>query len=110
MTIFLISLAGIPPTLGFIGKWYIFSAAITRGYVMLAIIGVLTSVVSVYYYMRVVYVMFMKDSPEDAEQAASVESPNYTARVVAFGFAAMILVLGLFPTHIIEFAQVLAGN
>lgn len=109
MTVFLVSLAGIPPTLGFIGKWYIFSAAITRGYVMLAIIGILTSVVSVYYYMRVVYVMFMKDSPEDAEQAASVESKNYTARVVAFGFAAMILLLGLFPTHIIEFAR-LAGN
>lgn len=101
MTIFLLSLAGVPPTFGFVGKWYIFSAAITHGYITLAIIGVATSLVSIYYYMRVVYVMFMKDAPEADEEAATIEPSSLAARVVAFGFAAMILVLGLFPSGII---------
>jgi NADH-quinone oxidoreductase subunit N len=101
MTIFLLSLAGVPPTFGFVGKWYIFSSAIDRGYITLAIIGVATSLVSIYYYMRVVYVMFMKDAPEKDEEAATMEPSSITARVVAFGFAAMIIVLGLFPSGII---------
>src|SRR5688572_18794708 len=59
MTIFLLSLGGFPPLAGFIGKWYVFSAAIKAGYVWLAIIGVLTSVVAVFFYLRVVVMMYM---------------------------------------------------
>ena len=54
MTVFLLSLGGFPPMAGFIGKWYIFSAAVERGHYWLAIIGVLTSVVSVFFYLRIV--------------------------------------------------------
>src|SRR5687767_13897764 len=61
MTVCLLSLGGLPPTAGFIAKWYIFSAAVSAGYYDLAIIGVLTSVVSVFFYLRVVVMMYMSD-------------------------------------------------
>ena len=61
MTIFLLSLGGFPPTAGFIAKWYIFSAAIGSGYYGLAIIGVLSSVVSVFFYLRIVVMMYMSE-------------------------------------------------
>ncbi len=59
MTIFLLSLGGFPPMAGFIAKWYVFSAAVKAGYTWLAIIGVLTSVVSVFFYLRIVVMMYM---------------------------------------------------
>ena len=61
MTVFLLSLGGFPPMAGFIGKWYIFSAAVERGHYWLAIIGVLTSVVSVFFYLRIVVMMYMTE-------------------------------------------------
>ena len=61
MTVCLLSLGGLPPTAGFIGKWYIFSAAVSAGYYWLAIIGVLTSVISVFFYLRVVVMMYMAE-------------------------------------------------
>ena len=61
MTIFLLSLGGFPPTAGFIAKWYMFTAAIGAGYYGLAIIGVLSSVVSVYFYLRIVVMMYMSE-------------------------------------------------
>ena len=64
MTVFLLSLGGLPPTAGFIGKWYIFSAAIQEGHYWLAIIGVLTSVVSVFFYLRIVVMMYMTEGPD----------------------------------------------
>ena len=64
MTVFLLSLGGFPPTAGFIGKWYIFSAAVQEGHYWLAIIGVLTSVVSVFFYLRIVVMMYMTEGPE----------------------------------------------
>ena len=65
LTIFLLSLGGFPPTAGFIGKWYLFSAAVGGGDYGLAIIGVLTSVVSVFFYLRVVVMMYMSDRAVD---------------------------------------------
>src|SRR4051812_15819987 len=61
MTVCLLSLGGLPPTAGFIGKWYIFSAAVSSGNYVLAIIGVLTSVISVFFYLRVVVMMYMSE-------------------------------------------------
>ena len=66
MTVFLLSLGGFPPLAGFIGKWYIFNAAVQEGYYWLAIIGVLTSVVSVFFYLRIVVMMWMTEGPEVA--------------------------------------------
>ena len=61
MTFFLLSLGGFPPTAGFIAKWYVFSAAIGAGYYGLAVIGVLSSVVSVFFYLRIVVIMYMSE-------------------------------------------------
>jgi NADH-quinone oxidoreductase subunit N len=61
MTIFMLSLTGIPPTLGFVGKFYLFSSVIAGGYYWLAVIGVVTSLISAYYYLRVVVMMYMRE-------------------------------------------------
>ena len=70
MTVCLLSLGGLPPTAGFIGKWYIFQAAVSAGYYWLAIIGVLTSVVSVFFYLRVVVMMYMAERDGAARAGA----------------------------------------
>ncbi len=61
MTIFMLSLTGMPPTLGLVGKFYLFRTAIQGGFIGLAIIGVITSLISAYYYLRVVVMMYMRD-------------------------------------------------
>ena len=68
MTIFMLSLIGLPPTIGLVGKFYLFRAVIDGGFTGLAIIGVLTSLVSAYYYLRVVVTMYMKDGEPTAER------------------------------------------
>ena len=68
MAVFMFSLAGFPPLAGFLGKWAVFAPAIDAGLVWLAVIGVLTSAVSAYYYLRVLVVFFMK--PGDAQSGA----------------------------------------
>jgi NADH-quinone oxidoreductase subunit N len=101
MTVCLLSLGGLPPTAGFIGKWYIFSAAVSAGYYGLAIIGVLTSVVSVFFYLRVVVMMYM------ADRDAALAMP---ARITGVGMAALvasivvIFYLGILPTLALNFA------
>jgi len=72
MAVFMVSLSGIPPTAGFFAKFYVFSAAVGAGYVDLAIIGVLNSLVSVYFYMRLVFLMYMKDETQPLESMASL--------------------------------------
>jgi NADH-quinone oxidoreductase subunit N len=90
----------LPPTAGFIGKWYIFSAAVSAGYYKLAIVGVLTSVVSVFFYLRVVVMMYMAD--RDALQAP--------ARITPVGMAALavataaIFYLGILPAQVLDLA------
>jgi NADH-quinone oxidoreductase subunit N len=61
LTVFLLSLGGFPPTVGFIAKWYIFSAAVQQNLITLAVLGVLSSVVSVFFYLRIVVMMYMTD-------------------------------------------------
>jgi NADH-quinone oxidoreductase subunit N len=69
MTVFMLSLTGIPPTLGFVGKFYLFRAAISGQFYLLAVIGVLTSLISAYYYLRVVVTMYMREGePEIANE------------------------------------------
>src|SRR5262245_18796730 len=67
MAVFMLSLIGLPPTIGLIGKFYLFRAVIEGGFTGLAIIGVLTSLISAYYYLRVVVTMYMKDGEPSAE-------------------------------------------
>ena len=74
MLLFMLSLGGIPPTAGFMGKFWLFGAAIEAGYVWLAVIGVLNSAISLYYYIRIVVFMYVK--PPDGRIAAGHESPS----------------------------------
>jgi len=67
MTIFMLSLTGMPPTLGLVGKFYLFRTAVEGGFIGLAIIGVLTSLISAYYYLRVVVVMYMREGEAEAQ-------------------------------------------
>jgi len=101
MTIFLFSLAGMPPTAGFIGKFYLFSGAIQKGYIWLAVIGVLNSAASVYYYLRVMVYMYMKDSTEEFDWM-QVTVPM--ALCVAISVAGS-MIPGIVPSLILQYAQ-----
>jgi len=100
MTVFLLSLGGFPPTAGFIGKWYIFSAAVQEGHYTLAIIGVLSSVVSVFFYLRIVVMMYMTD------EGAAPARPPISATAMAGLSLAMLATfyLGVLPTRVIDYA------
>jgi NADH-quinone oxidoreductase subunit N len=100
MTIFLLSLGGLPPTAGFIGKWYIFAAAVQQGHYWLAIIGMLTSVISVYYYLRIVVMMYMSES-DHASPVARLSPASTAALAMA---VAAVFYLGVYPTDAIELA------
>jgi NADH-quinone oxidoreductase subunit N len=100
LTVFLLSLGGFPPTAGFIGKWYLFSAAVTAGHYGLAIIGVLSSVVSVYFYLRVVVMMYMSD-----EVSASPVTTPSAASVFALAVPTVAtFYLGILPTRVLDLA------
>ena len=101
MTVCLLSLGGLPPTAGFIGKWYVFSAAVSAGYYGLAIIGVLTSVVSVFFYLRVVVMMYMVDRDAALAPPAPVASLGMAALIVSI---AAIFYLGILPSRVLTFA------
>lgn len=101
MTLFMISLAGIPPAAGFMGKFYLFSAAVNAGFVGLAIIGVLNSVVSVYYYLRIVVIMYMGPSKEP-QQPARTRLPWVSAALAVTAVAT--LWLGVHPSFVIAAA------
>jgi NADH-quinone oxidoreductase subunit N len=100
LTVFLLSLGGFPPTAGFVAKWYVFSAAVRAGQYSLAIIGVLTSVVSVFFYLRIVVMMYMSDR---AEGAAPIETPR-TALLALAASVAILLYLGVLPARLLDLA------
>jgi NADH-quinone oxidoreductase subunit N len=101
MTVFLLSLGGFPPMVGFIGKWYVFSAAVKGGHYWLAIIGVLTSVVSVFFYLRIVVMMYMTPSGETIARYPPVPKIAGFALVVS---AALVLYLGILPARVLDWA------
>jgi NADH-quinone oxidoreductase subunit N len=100
MTVFLLSLGGFPPMAGFIAKWYVFSAAVKAGDNVLAIIGVLTSVVSVFFYLRIVVMMYMTPSDTPARFPA-VPRMAGAALIVS---AILVFYLGILPTRVIDWA------
>lgn len=97
MTIFMLSLTGIPLTGGFIGKWFVFQATLEAGLVPLAIIGVLTSVVSAFYYVRVIVNMYLREPEGEAADAPS--ATTYVTWAVYAAFAGTVI-LGIFPALI----------
>lgn len=101
MLLFLIALTGIPPTGGFVGKFYLFAAGIEAGWTWVAVVGVLTSAISLYYYFRIVVFMYFKDS--DASTPVALRAP---ALVGAVAFCALAtLVMGIIPGPFIELAK-----
>ena len=73
MTVFMLSLIGLPPTVGLVGKFYLFRAVLAGGFTGLAIIGVLTSLISAYYYLRVVVIMYMRDGEPETEHESFLD-------------------------------------
>jgi NADH-quinone oxidoreductase subunit N len=100
MLIFLLSLAGIPPTAGFIGKYYLFAAAIETGHNVLAVIAVLNAAISIYFYLRIVVSMFMR---EPTEKTGIAFSPGLK---VALGVAIIFtMLIGIYPDPFIALAR-----
>ena len=111
MGVFMFALAGFPPLGGFIGKYFVFSATVDAGMTWLAVVGVLASVVSSYYYLRVLVVMWMR-SGDEAPEAARTASflPATSTTVVVAACAVALLVLGLVPGHVLSLAQSVANG
>jgi len=101
MCIFLFSLAGIPPAAGFIGKFYLFSGAIQAGYIWLAVIGVLNSAASVYYYLRVMVFMYFKEPTEEFEWVKLTPAFILCLIIAVAG----VLIPGVLPGVFLELAQ-----
>jgi NADH-quinone oxidoreductase subunit N len=101
MAVFMFSMAGIPPLAGFFGKLYVFLAAVQAGYWTLAIIGILTSVIASYYYLRIVKVMYF-----DAGSEGALDARPASLTVVMAGTGLLTLLFFLFPAALIGAAQV----
>jgi NADH-quinone oxidoreductase subunit N len=104
LAVFLVSLTGVPVSAGFVGKFYLFNAAVNGGWVVLAVVGVLMSVVSAYYYLRVVVAMYMREPVGEDDWA-----PVAPGAARTLGFSAVIVVgLGLFPRPLLGWARLAA--
>ena len=101
-TIFLLSFIGVPLTAGFFGKFYIFKAALDGGFTWLAILGLLNSAVAAFYYLRILVVMYMR---EPGEAAADLQPLAPGVGVALWGSAIGTLVLGIFPSLILNYAR-----
>jgi NADH-quinone oxidoreductase subunit N len=100
MLIFLMSLAGIPPTAGFLGKYFIFLSLIQSGQYILAVIATLYAAVAIYYYFRIVKSMFVSEVREKEPMATS-----FGMRVALVVSGIMTLAIGLYPEPFLRFAQ-----
>ena len=105
LTVLMLSLAGIPPTLGFFGKFYVFSAAIEQNMYWLAIWGVLNSVISVYYYLRPVVMMYMTE-----DEGAEILTSHLMTRMAVIASALVIFVLGIFASPAIKAVRAAIGS
>jgi NADH-quinone oxidoreductase subunit N len=101
LTVYLISLTGVPVSAGFVGKFYLFSAAVNAGWVSLAVVGVLASVISAYYYLRVVVAMYMRE-PVGADTWAPVGTLSAVGLTVS---VAVVLGLGVYPGPMLDLAR-----
>ncbi len=102
LVVLLFSLIGIPPTAGFVGKFYIFMSALQQGYVWLVIIAVVNSVISVFYYLRLTIVMYMTEGTTEALPSLSLSPSLVTALIISIYGS---LWLGVMPSSYITFAQ-----
>jgi NADH-quinone oxidoreductase subunit N len=101
MAIFMFSLTGLPPLAGFVGKFYLFAAVVRQQFYVLALVGVINSVISLYYYARVVRTMFL-DFPDGTETAVTVSAHN---GALMWGLAAATIVMGIYWAPVIGLAD-----
>ena len=101
MTIFLLSMAGIPPLGGFMAKFYVFSAAVKEKFYWLAILGVLNSAISVYYYLRVTVMMYFRESEREITGLQFSPASVFALILAVIG----TLYMGIFPANVLSFAQ-----
>lgn len=98
MTIFMLSLTGMPPTLGLVGKFYLFRAVLQGGYTGLAVIGVITSLISAYYYLRVVVMMYMREGEPQTER-------EFWLGLTTLGAAVLTVLISLMPQWLFVLAR-----
>jgi NADH-quinone oxidoreductase subunit N len=101
LTIFLLSLIGTPLTAGFFGKFYIFKAALDANLVWLTVLGLLSTAVAAYYYLRVLVVMYFKDPGDSVE---NLEPAGIGLKIAVYASALGTLVLGIFPGWVLDIA------
>lgn len=104
MMVFMVSLAGIPPTAGFIGKFYLFMAAVNAGLAWLALVGLVFAAISAFYYLRVVMVMYMREPSSEQELNTRLALSPSVSVVLAFAVAGVVL-LGVFPGPLVSVAE-----
>ena len=101
--IVLLSLTGIPPTAGFIGKYFLFASAVEKGMYLVVVAGALNSVISLFYYFRIGRAMFMEDSAAGEAPAAAARRSAWAEIVIGVS-AVIILLWGIFPSLLSDFA------
>lgn len=100
MTLFMLSLAGFPPTAGFFGKLFVFVAAIKQGYILITVLAVIASMISVYFYLRVIAMMYFKES--DGQEEAVI---LHRGMAIIIGVSsAAIIYIGIFPSSLMQLA------
>ena len=104
MLVFMVSLAGIPPTAGFIGKLYLFMAAVNAGLAWLAIIGLIFAAISAFFYLRIVMVMYMREPSSEQELHTRLVLSPQVSFVLACAVAGVVL-LGIFPGPLVSVAE-----
>jgi len=105
MLVFMFSLTGIPPTAGFMGKFYLFMSAVSAGYVWLAVTAVIFSAISAYFYLRIVMYMYMKEPKAEVQLSAS---PGIALALAITVIA--VLVIGVLPSKVISVARIAAAG
>ncbi|MFV2072966.1 MAG: NADH-quinone oxidoreductase subunit N [Thermoanaerobaculales bacterium] len=108
MLVFMLGLAGIPPTAGFMGKLYLWAATVEAGYIGLVVISVIMSAVSLYYYARVIVQMYFKTGEEPEAAPAELVPDRWTGAAIAV-CAVITLVVGIFPAPVVGWAQTAIG-
>jgi NADH-quinone oxidoreductase subunit N len=102
LCIFLFSLAGIPPTAGFFSKFYLFRAAVNEGFIVLVVVAVINSMVSAYYYLRVIVAMYMEEETQEKKHAVKASF----AIALAVGICILfVLLMGVYPTPYLDAAR-----
>lgn len=101
LAVCMFSLSGLPPTAGFISKFYIFKTAIESGHTTVALVGILASIISVYYYLRVVYYLYMKEAPE--AYAVAPHGGVFAAGALMISMIG-IMAIGIYPTPLFQAA------